>query len=279
LPTTSTPATLGDLSTKATGGYRVLWLGNSRVLPLQGWSVEPGLAAATTTDGLPDGETLFSSPTTGAFGPFLDEIRQAVTGRSVRLGMLLAPASVSTVVVMTSDAPELGGAQTSTTVDVPAGVISSLERQSDLALSAHTAGVYVFTNLLFHPIVASRSGDLAPTVLPTDPAASAGWTTTAFPFPFDQRQGQLSSGPTAVALAPSGDFTLTANGQALAKTDLFGWAAQYEFPGGVAQLRLSAFPFNGLLALATLILWLAALASLSGVASRRTPRHSRGGGE
>jgi hypothetical protein len=47
------------------GGYRVLWLGDPSVVPFAGWTVAPGLEAATSTDGLPGGSTLFSPPDSG----------------------------------------------------------------------------------------------------------------------------------------------------------------------------------------------------------------------
>ena len=41
-------------ATPAQGDFRVLWLGDPRVLPGQGWEVAPGLAYTVSEDGLPD---------------------------------------------------------------------------------------------------------------------------------------------------------------------------------------------------------------------------------
>ena len=66
LPTTSVAQSLSTLAPSDAGGYRVLWLGDPSVLPLAGWTVEPGLEAATSMDGLPGGATQFVSPDSGA---------------------------------------------------------------------------------------------------------------------------------------------------------------------------------------------------------------------
>jgi hypothetical protein len=46
---------LNALAPTSAGGYRVLWLGDPSVLPIEGWSIAPGLAAATSMNGLPGG--------------------------------------------------------------------------------------------------------------------------------------------------------------------------------------------------------------------------------
>ena len=66
LPTTSVAQSLSELAPNTSGGYRVLWLGDPSVLPLAGWSVAPGLEAATSMNGLPGGSTLFNPPDAGA---------------------------------------------------------------------------------------------------------------------------------------------------------------------------------------------------------------------
>ena len=53
----------------------MLWLGDPSVLPLAGWSVAPGLEAATSMNGLPGGSTLFSPPDSGTSDVIMEAIR------------------------------------------------------------------------------------------------------------------------------------------------------------------------------------------------------------
>ena len=53
LPLTSVAESLGALAPSSAGSYRVLWLGDPSVLPIAGWSVSPGLEAATSQVTLP----------------------------------------------------------------------------------------------------------------------------------------------------------------------------------------------------------------------------------
>ncbi len=102
LPTTSVAESLSTLAPSSSGGYRVLWLGGPSVLPLAGWSVAPGLAAPTSMDGLPTGTSLFTTPDSGTSNVIVDAVESALKGETVRLGQLLAPAGISTIVVMNS---------------------------------------------------------------------------------------------------------------------------------------------------------------------------------
>jgi len=63
LPTTSVAESLSTLAPSSAGGYRVLWLGDPSVLPLAGWSVAPGLAAATSMNDCPVGPRSSRRPT------------------------------------------------------------------------------------------------------------------------------------------------------------------------------------------------------------------------
>mgnify|MGYP003332455107 CR=1 FL=1 len=52
MPHRTLATVLGELATDPpTGDYRVLWVGDPRVLPVAGWEYEPGIAFAVTDDG------------------------------------------------------------------------------------------------------------------------------------------------------------------------------------------------------------------------------------
>ena len=246
LPTTSVAESLSALAPSNAGGYRVLWLGDPSVVPVAGWSVAPGLEAATSMNGLPGGDTLFTPPDSGTSDVLLSAVRLALEGRTVRLGQLLAPAGISTIVVMNSAAPELQGVQTVPLRPVPGVLLTELSRQTDLALVLQTKSVDVFSNSMFHGIV-SMSTSSTPAVKPV--------------FTSSSTSGPLASGATVVAgLAPAGAFALDVNGKPAPRSSGATWTASYRVgtfattPTGT--LTLHRFPFNGLLAVVTLIVWM-----------------------
>ena len=245
LPTTSVAESLSALAPTTSGGYRVLWLGDPSVLPLAGWSLAPGLEAATSTDGLPGGGTLFSPPGAGTTAVLLDAVTLALEGRTVQLGALLAPAGVSTIVVMNSAAPEIAGVQSVPLRSAPTALVTALGRQTDLSLELSTRSEEVFSNSMFYGLVAQSST--------TSPLGYSPVTAGIFGF------GHLTPGATVRSgLAPASAFALDVDGHAAARTTVDGWVAAYQIgraPNSSGGLVLHQFPFNGLLALFTLGLW------------------------
>ena len=245
MPTNSVAESLSQLAPTKAGGYRVLWLGDPDVLPLAGWTVAPGLEAATSMNGLPGGATLFSPPDSGTSDVIMSAVKTALAGRTVRLGQLLAPAGISAIVVMNSAAPEIAGVQSVPLHRAPGILLSALEDQSDLALELDTPSVEIFSNSLFHGIVA---------------ATNPGSTTLTPVFSDTSNQGTLTAGSTVVAgLAPAGAFALEVDGHAEPRTTYDSWTPFYSVatspatPTGTIVLR--QFPLNGLIALFTLGMW------------------------
>jgi hypothetical protein len=172
-------------------------------------------------------------------------VSSAMNGHTVRLGALLASAGISTIVVMNSAAPELAGVQNVPLRSAPGVLATALNDQSDLSLVLQTSSVEVFSNSLFHGIVAS----------------SAPGSRTLTPlFSTTSNSGLLTPGSTVVAgLAPAGAFALTANGQPTARSTHHTWTPFYRVPTSPATLQgalvLHQFPLNGIVALFTLAMW------------------------
>ncbi|MFI5036046.1 MAG: glycosyltransferase [Acidimicrobiales bacterium] len=254
LPTTSVAESLSALAPADTGGYRVLWLADPSVEPLAGWSVVPGLAAATSVNGLPGGATLFTAPGAGAAVGILRDVRLALEGRTVRLGQLLASAGVSSIVVMNSAAPEVADVQRVPLRPVPTTLVEALNRQVDLSLELQTRSVEVFADSLFHGVVAqgTAAGGLTPVLGPPGTV------------------GTLTPGEDVVAgLAPASAFALDVNGAAAPSVAVPGdWAATYQVAATSAaptgRVVLRRFPWNGLLAGLTLVAWLYAATGFGG---------------
>jgi GT2 family glycosyltransferase len=276
LPETGTPESLASLSPSALGGYRVLWLGDPSVLPLPGWSVAPGLAMATTTNSLPNGADLFSPPNTGAADQLIDDLSAALNGRTVRLGQLLAPAGVSTIVVMNSDAT-LSGLQSLRHVSTPARLITALSQQVDLVSSASSPGTTVFANSLFHGVIAQRSSPLSANETPSSTDSAIGWNPI---FDSNYRNGTLSAGTVIAGLSPSSAFKFDVNSLPVSPSGHLGFAATYSVTRGTGEFSLQAFPIDGVIAGVTLLLWLVVALGFGSfdtftIMTRRTTRRRR----
>jgi GT2 family glycosyltransferase len=246
LPTSSVAESLNTLAPSTSGGYRVLWLGDPSVLPLAGWTVAPGLEAATSMNGLPAGSTLFSPPNAGASSVILQAVKSAMMGHTVRLGSLLAPAGISTIVVMNSSSPEVSGVESSPMRHVPGMLMSALSSQSDLSLELQTSSAEVFSNADFHGIYAETT------------PGSSGFTPI---FSSTSATGLVTGGSTVVAgLAPASAFGLDVDGQAASRTTLGTWTPYFQVPATpattTATIVMHRFPLNGVLALFTLAVWI-----------------------
>jgi GT2 family glycosyltransferase len=245
LPTSSVAESLATLAPPTATQYRVLWLGEPSILPVPGWTVSPGLAMATSMNGLPDGNVLFTPPTSGTTDRVIAAVNEALLGRTVNLGQLLAPAGISAIVVMEASAPQLAGVESSPVREVPSTLVPSLSAQTDLALELSTATVQVYANAQFSGIVRERASKSAP------------WTSVLSP---STNSGALVGGYQVEAgFAPAGAFSLEVNGRAIPRSSLDGWAGAYAVPASsapvVGTLTLRAFPLNGLLAGLTLATW------------------------
>ena len=246
LPSTSVAESLGQLSSSQSGGFRVLWLGDPTVLPLGGWSVGPGVAAATSMNGLPGGATFFAPPDSGTSDLILTAVKNAMDGNSVQLGAALAAAGISTVVVLNAGAPNFSGVQSSPVRSAPQRLVAALGHQTDLSLSLQTASEETFSNLKFHGIVSAQQ--LGGVVSPI-------FSNVTF-------SGETPTNATVhAALAPAGAFALEVNGVSVSREIRKGWGATYSTPPStnsvnIGTLVLHQFPLNGLLAGFTLLLWL-----------------------
>ena len=140
----------------APGVHRVLWLGDPRALPAGGWSVEPGLAYALTPEELPDSAQVFTPAGPGPADEVANAVRLAVSGGTVHLGRLLAPAGVRYVVVVDALAPSHGGDDpASVSAPPPAGLNTDLLEQDDLQVVPGVLGVQVYENGADMPVTAT----------------------------------------------------------------------------------------------------------------------------
>jgi len=262
----------------ATGAARVLWLGDPRALPAGGWSVQPGLAFALTPENLPDAAQVFTPAGSGPASLVADAVRLAVSGGTVHLGRLLAPAGVRYVVVVDALAPSMVGTVTpSVGAPPPAGLDRDLLQQSDLQVVPGEQGVQVFENGEAMPATAERSAALPPVRTWSYPGAAdvAGWQPVLSALSGGApASGTVTGGTLYAGYAPAGSFVLSVDGRAVAQRPAFGWAAQYATAKGRASLSLSQFPYVPLAVLLELAVWVVLAAALVGRRRRATARQS-----
>jgi hypothetical protein len=253
---------IGSLPLHKLGGSRTLWLGDPRALPLAGWPIEPGLAYATSTTGLPNGDDLFVPPGSGAAHVIADDVVTALRGGTVHLGRLLAAAGISDVVVVTSTAPALAGTQQPIELAPPAALEPALRHQRDLQQEQGNGGALVFVNKSSHGIIATRPEPLEQSAAPGTLAGSRYWLPVLRSGTW---MGKLPAGVLLAALAPAGDFTATIDGRTVPRSNAYGWAASWRVPAGNAAISLDAPPLNAVLAALVLALWLLVVAAIIGL--------------
>src|SRR5207253_4774173 len=68
------------------GAFRVLWLGDPAVLPLDSWRFQEGVGYATSRNGAPDATDLLPGPPSAATETIAEVLRIAQDGGTARLG-------------------------------------------------------------------------------------------------------------------------------------------------------------------------------------------------
>jgi hypothetical protein len=241
-----------SLSALRTGGTRTLWLGDPRAIPLEGWTIEPGLAFATSSNGLPGGDDLFAPPSSGAAQVLAVDVVDAMRGRTVQLGRLLAAAGITSIVVVSATAPTLSGTQQALETPLPKGLLPALRRQQDLASQPGAGGVTLFENTAARGVFSTRSTPLNPSAGAGTLAGARSWTPAFDPVSW---AGPVPTGTLLGALAPSDDFSATVNGSTVPRASAFGWAESWSVGAGNAKVSLTAPPLNAILAALVLALW------------------------
>lgn len=133
------------------GDYRVLFVGDARVLPLAGWGYRDGMAYAIADDGpLTVAESWPGRPSE-AEQSITSALDAAATGTTTRVGRLLAPLAIRYVVVPVDD-----GSKTalSRSASVPDGLVDAFGDQLDLSIRYSALNFLLFEN---HAWIPTRS--------------------------------------------------------------------------------------------------------------------------
>ena len=261
----------------ANGAFRVLWLGDPAVLPLDGWRLGDGIAYGTSRDGPPEVTDLLPGPPTDATETLATALRVAADGGTARLGRLLAPMAVRYVVVPRQRA---AGEADDEGSDVPAGLSQALRSQLDLRILPSDASVAVYENTSWGPGRASVSAPIATGAFSEGLGAGADLSANRPVLPGGgpvRFSGPLpDASQVFVSESPSSRWELRVGGDEADRSDAFGVANVFAPDrAGAASLRFRTPILRYALLVAQLALWVVALRLLWWERARRpsVPAH------
>ncbi len=224
------PDALGFLEDEQAGPFRVLWAGDPSVLPLDPVVLDDGNGYVLTRNGPGDARALWRGPTEDADELVAQAIDLASSGRTQRLGHLVAPMGVRYLAVPIRIGPDTGPRTE------PAGTLrTALTQQLDLARLEAPPGLVLYENSAWIPSAAFVPEDEADEVplQPASPSLSALRTDLAplFAVP-EPTEGGSPVGPGTVlwSEAYDADWKATAGGETLRHNRPFGWANGFVLP-------------------------------------------------
>ncbi|MEJ7799003.1 MAG: hypothetical protein WKF60_00690, partial [Ilumatobacter sp.] len=265
----------------ASGDYRVLYVGDPRVIPVVTAAYDDGIAYGVTDAGSFDFTDRFLTPETAADAAVVRALGLIADGSTLRVGRILAPLGIRYVVV-----PKTDGVVS--TVDdpipLPGGLVAALQNQLDLGSVYGPPTLEIFVNQAWIPAGAQLAGATAAgSRLAGEDTLTRADLTDAVPsmVGFD---GAAPSGvnevvPGVVHLAIPFDeaISLAVDGVELTPRPGFGVTTAFDVEvGGRGELGYERDPNRGWWRVAQLVLWLAALVVAAGA---RSPFGRRRSGE
>jgi len=238
------------------GSFRVLWLGDPEVLPLDSWRLQEGVGYATSRNGAPDASDLLPGRPSAATETIAAVLRVAQNGGTARLGRLLAPMAVRYIVIPTQTAPR---DSVPPTPGIPPALTRALGSQLDLRLLPADATLAVYENTAWGPGRALVAGTVAGGV----PDRLGGGVDLAAAKPILGQGGPVRfTGPVAdagtavLAETPSARWSLEVGGRGADRTRAYGVANAFDVqrPGN-GRLRFKTPILRYGLVLVQLALW------------------------
>jgi len=257
------------------GAFRVLWIGDSDVLPLDGWKLGGSgdvaeLAYATSRNGPPSAIDSWPGPSGGT-----DRIRLAVDaarrGDTTRLGHLLAPMAVRYIVLCQAAVPGNNGSEI---VPVPPVLTQALESQTDLRQLPSDRRLVVYESTAWGPgrsELPTSAGEIPTGAQRRGVDLSDAKAVLPGRGPVSFRGSVAGDSSVFVSESSSPSWQLTVGGARAARSRAFGWANAYAVDsGGHARLRFRTPVVHYGALLLQLLLWVWVIRQMLRIRRRRS---------
>lgn len=252
-PSTDWNQSLSWMTNRDDGGFRVLWVGDPYVLPLDATVTDGGTGYSLARGGPGSLSDLWPAPGGSSSRLVGDAIELARDGRTSRLGHILAPMGVRYIAL-----PPRSGASGGTAARPTPQLVRGLADQLDLSRLESEGDLLLYENDAWVPtpgvIPDAAIGRLRPDATDPNRAALDANLTGSEPI---LGGAPVSPGAVLQAESYSSLWKATTDDGKLTHVDAFGWANGYELesPGPVA------FAFGGqwrrnVVAAAQLIVWI-----------------------
>ena len=265
----------------ASGNYRTMFIGDSRVLPGAPLNFGWGIAYSVVNGRSADVEELWETPPTRARDNAVAAMYGIVRGQTARAGRLLAPLSVRFIVVPIVD----GGQSTrDNPIEVPNGLVEALTRQLDLRRRFTSPDLIVFENTSWVPTrsmfteagATSSASAGATSMIATDISGATALPPVSSPHQsseFDAQPGTLH-----LSVPYTTRWEATLNGQEIPVRPAFGLTNAYDVKSaGEVRLSFATSWIHTVLISLQVLVWMGVLAiatSRRRFASRKKSKES-----
>jgi hypothetical protein len=254
------------------GGFRVLWVGDPTILPVDA-KVAHGVGFALTRDGTGDARALWAAPEHDADRVIAQALDAARLGATSRLGHLLAPAGIRYIAFVNRAAPDAGPHGND-----QSAVNNGLARQLDLTMSRSEPESIVYQNDVWMPmhgfVPPSKAGAVHSDQ--TDPLAAAlrsepsGVQGVAAP---GGHTAPIGPGTLLWSEAADGNWKATAPGAPIVRHDAFGWTNGFALPANApVHVHYAGGALSGLVRFLVIAFWL--VIAIAWFATRRHKRNA-----
>jgi GT2 family glycosyltransferase len=263
MPTRDYTASVDDLvRTDGRAPFRVLWVGDPELLPAAAWRYDDHVAYTATDRGAPTVLDRFPGPPPGRTDLLARAVRLAESGRTTRLGHLLAPMGVRYLIVPSRLSPSTSNTARRTAPDT---LTDTLAQQLDLEEVPVSTGLLVYRNAAWVPsraVLPPIEGDRTSFVQAAADDLSSGRAAVADDRGAVDATGEVPvTGDLLAASSADDGWQLHIEGVPMSRAEGYGWANQFTATRtGRAELTYSTPLVRHLLAVGQVLLWVVVLA-------------------
>jgi hypothetical protein len=250
------------------GDYRVLYVGDPRMLPVPGHAYQPGIAYAVVDAGPLDVTDRFPLDMTAGDEAVERALRLISSGATLRAGRLLAPLGIRYVVIPETDAVY---STNDRPIPLPEGLVPAIQNQLDIGLVPGPPALEVFVNESWIPVGAQLTGLTAEAsklagdevIVRTDLSGAVPSMRGVDGDPV--AANQVAPGAVHVAIPFDARLTLTVDGRAIEGRPGFGVVTAFDIAvGGTGSVSYRQDSSRSLWLAGVAVMWFAVLMTAAG---------------